>query len=279
MPVLLLVISLITTSAFAGLNQVKIQDLNLNYVTPRGTGDFVKFSIDLSLLPEAYSLELEKVEGSYVLRTPMLDFTWSRPMAFLLGIEGLQTKHLSADLGKHEHMIKGESFSFRPEGDQDYKLLGFEAKCRGESREADLEKRLMEDCREHMLVTTDRAEVPGDFLLVNILKELPRPARVLDRPLEDFYLTSHKGDVFLYFLARYYVTAGLRAWGQLHYEDGFKTAVLKINLIKFGIIPVTGRVMKELKKRIKSPNVVIEPPYIRIRLKNDESTESGHSGH
>lgn len=270
---LLLLLSLFSYSCFAGLNKVSIQDLNLDYVSPRGTGDFVKFSLDLSLIPQSFPLEIENVEGRYVLRTPMADLTWSDPGEFLLGIEELKTRKVSADLGKNKHSLIGEEFSVKFK-DGEYKLKGLKAECEGESEHASLDGRLLEDCREKLLLSTLRAETPGDFILLDILKDLPLPLPLddMDETLEGFYLTSHKGDVFLYFLTRVVVKAGLRAWGKIDFEDNLGTAVIKVNLIRFGILPVTNVVMNELKKRIKNPNVVVNPPYIRIKLRHHESS-------
>jgi hypothetical protein len=71
----------------------------------------------------------------------------------------------------------------------------------------------------------------------------------------------------MYFLATYVVKAGLRTWGNFHYEDDRKSIVIRVDLIKFGIIPVTSLVMKELKDRIKDPDVEINPPFIKIRTR------------
>lgn len=261
---LLLLFSLFSVSSFAGLNQVRIQDLNVDYVSPRGSGDFVRFSIDLSFLAQSFPLEIEKEEGSYVLRTPMADLTWSRPGEFLLGIEGLRARKVSADLGKNHHTISGEELALKLGEEGEFKLKGLKAECTGDSEDASLDRRLLEDCRERLLLSTLRAEIPGDFILHDI--HMP-----LDEPLEGFYLTSHKGDAFMYFRTRIVVKAGLRAWGKIYYEENLGVAVIKVNLIRFGIIPVTSVVMNELKKRVKGPNVVVNPPYIRIKLRHHES--------
>ena len=263
MTMLLLAIISLFTPAIAGLEKIHIEKVNLDYVSPKGAGEFEKLNLELAMLPGPYPMDVEKVGGNYVIRTPMIDLTWTRPGRFLLGLQNLILANFNADVGGKTHAVVAEKIFFNKEGDGAYRLHNLMAKCEGSSTQRKLHHRAFEDCNESMKVEMTKLEVPVDFFLLNIIKSLPLAPRVIDGPLNDFYLTSRKGDFYLYFLARYVVTASLRVWGKWHFENDFKTAVLKVNLIKFGILPVTGTVMKELKKANKDPRIKIDPPFIR----------------
>lgn len=265
---LLLMASAIFTPAFAyaGLEQISLDKANLDYVSPRGAGEVEKISLGLSLVPGPYAVELEKRDSSYVLFTPMADITWGNPGPFLLSMQSFFLKNLNLQAGEKNHFLNAEKITLKPDSQGEFQLLNLQGMCQGVSTKETLQGRLLEDCRESMQVEMARLEVPENFLLVNIIKSFPTDPRILEQPLKDFYLSNSKGDVYLYFLARYYVTAGLRAWAKLTYENNFKTVVLRVNMIKFGILPVTSQVFKALKESNKDPRIQIDSPFIRIKL-------------
>jgi hypothetical protein len=266
MPLLLLSIFLTFTTAFADVDQISATRLNLDYVFPHGTGDIEKLNINLSLVDQTFPVEVERVEDTYVLRTPMLDFNWIKPWPIAKTIDRLMLANFSGSLGGKEHVLSADTIVYRPKNDGDYKLTNVKSKCVGTSQELMIGNRMMADCLQSMVVTVDKVEVPVNMFWIDLQKSLPKIDTPEEMPVKDFYLGSEKGNFYLYFLARYVVTAGLRTWGSFHYEDNFKTIVIKVDQIKFGVIPVTNLVMNELKKQIKNPSVKVEPPYIRIAL-------------
>lgn len=263
MPLLLLTIFLTISASFAGLEKISVQNLNLDYLYPRGKGDIEKLNVNLSFVEQSYPVEVERVEDTYVMRTPMVDFIWTKPWTLAKNINRLMLEKFSGTLGGVVHEAKAGSIIYRPNNDADYKLTNIKAKCQGKSKELRIENRMLEDCRQNLVLTIDRLEVPFEM---GFLKSLPHGFAPEETPFRDFYLGAQNGEFYMFFLARYVVTAGLRTWGTFTYENNFRTIVLKVNLIKFGVIPVTGKVLNELKKQIKNPSIKIDPPYIRINL-------------
>lgn len=260
----LLVLLLISTQAFASLEKLTIEKLNLDYTGVQGAGDYEKLSLSLStFMPGPYPLSVEKIENTFVISNPMLQLTWEDPFAVFLGLESLLLKNTNVDIGRLNHSASSDSVVFKPATQSDYKLEKFSFKCVGASNAWNMEDRLMEDCRESMLLTAEQVDVPLDSFLVKILSELPPMPVDVEKPLYDLYLKSERGEVYLYFLARYYVLAGVRAWGHLSYENDLRTIVFRLDQVKFGILPITSLVWRELEK-IQHPNLKINRPYIRI---------------
>lgn len=252
-----------SSTAFAGLHHLNVQKLNLDYIAPQGSGTVEKLDIGLSKAADE-AVTVERVGETFVARTSFLDFTWMEPWKFLLDVEALKVEGLSFTAGIQTHKLSLDHGSARFQGE--YKIEKGTARCEGTSELPDLENRLLEDCRESMTVEMDRLDIPMDFFLVDVLSRLP-PMPEDNAPLKNFTLSVKQGEFSLYFLAKYVLKAGLRAWGEFHYEEDLKSLVIRVDLIKFGYIPVTGPVMKELKNRIKDPRIKVEPPFIRIRMR------------
>ncbi|MES2525821.1 MAG: hypothetical protein V4598_01990 [Bdellovibrionota bacterium] len=262
MRTLLLTIILFSSSAFAGLKQLGVKNLSLEYTSPKGVGSVEKIEIGLSKSIN-HPLEVEKIEGTLVVRTPVLDFTWHEAWKFLLDADSISLLNANLNAGKGKHDLSVDQAKLVLGGE--FNLRKAVAHCEGSSELPDLEYQLMEDCRESMKVEADRLDIPLDGFLIDILSRIPVPDE--EQPLKNFTLSVKQGDFYAYFLASYVVKAGLRTWGAFHYEDELKSMVIRIDLIKFGILPVTGIVMKELKERIKDPRIKVEPPFIRIRMR------------
>lgn len=262
MRTLLLTIILFSSSSYAGLKQLGVKNLSLEYTAPKGVGSVEKIEIGLSKVVN-HPLEVERIGETLVVRTPVLDFTWMEPWKFLLDAESISLFNANLSAGKGVHDVSVDQAKFRLNGE--YVLKKAVAHCEGQSTLPDLEFQLLEDCRDLMKVEADRLDVPLDGFLIDILARLPVPDE--EQPLKNFTLSVKDGDFYMYFLASYVVKAGLRAWGAVHYEDDLKTMVIRVDLIKFGILPVTSIVMKELKDRIKDPRIKIDPPMVRIRMR------------
>jgi hypothetical protein len=262
MRLLLLTTILFSSSSYAGPKHLGIKKLSLEYNAPKGLGSVEKIEIGLSKSLN-HPLEVERIGETLVVRTSVLDFSWLDPWRFLLDAESISLFNANLSAGKGVHDLSVDQAKFRLNGE--YILRKGVAHCEGKSELPDLERQLLEDCRDHMTMEADRLDIPVDGFLIDVLSRFPVPDE--ERPVKNFTLSVKDGDFFMYFRASYVVKAGLRSWGAVHYEDEFKSMVIRVDLIKFGILPVTGLVMKELKERIKDPRIQIDPPLIRIRIR------------
>lgn len=262
MRLILITLILISSNAFAGLRHLGVKNLSLEYTSPNGVGSVEKIDIGLTKTFN-HPLEVVRVEDTFVVKTPMLDFHWLAPWRFLLDAQKLTLNqaNVSAGKGKHDFSVANAKLTMKGE----FALRNGVVHCEGSSEEEDLENQLLEDCREKMTAEADRLDVPLDFVLIDVLARLPQPEE--EEPLKNFTMKMEHGDFYMYFLASYVFKAGLRTWGAVHYEDELKTMVIRVDLVKFGVFPVTGIVMKELRERVKDPRIEIKPPFIRIRLK------------
>lgn len=255
---------LVSSSAFAGLRHLGVQNLTLDYTAPKGSGSVEKIDIGLSKFL-AHPLEVERIAETLVVTTPMLNFTWIEPWKFLLDAEKVSL--VSATVDAHQKKLDATVAQAKLSLNGDYGLTNATVHCEGTSDLPDLDQALLEDCRENLAVEADRFDVPIDLALIDVLSKLPQPDDE-ERPLKNFTLSVKDGEFYMYFLAQVVVKAGLRAWGEMHYEDNLKILVIRVDLIKFGYLPVTSIVMKKLQEAIKDPHVKIEPPFIRFQLRD-----------
>ncbi|MFL5785961.1 MAG: hypothetical protein ACJ76H_15185 [Bacteriovoracaceae bacterium] len=261
MRALILITFLFPLISFAGLERLSMTNLNFDYTCPQGSGSADKIDVGVSKM-SSEDVSVEKIDDTFVARTGVVSFQWVDPWKELLNIEKLNLTGVTFSASKLVHDISVPQGSVTYKGE--YKVVNGTLHCEGTSALPDLEDRILEDCRDSMKVEMDRFDVPTDFFLFDLLSRIPQVED--ERPLKNFTLTVKEGDFYLYFLANYVVKAGLRAWGNVSYEDDLKTMVIRVDLVKFGVIPITSLVMKELKNRIKSPDITVDPPFVRIRM-------------
>lgn len=268
---LILTIFLLPTFCFAGLNEIRVTNLSGDYLAPNGSGTFEKFSVDLSFLPPKYSFEISHTERGYLLSTPMADIHWTKPPKFIHKSDGLIVRGLNLKLGKGEHEAQAPYLSYTAHGAGAVGLDHPHLRCKGGSKNTDFLYEVLGDCLNEMIFTSEKVHVPDDFFLLDFFRKIYGTRSLPESNLDNFLLTSREGDFYLYFLTRYYVKAGLRTWGKVSFDEKEEVLTLKINLIKFGIFPVTSMVMDEIKKKFEGPDVIVEPPYIKIKLKQNEA--------
>lgn len=266
MRLLLLLFFTYFSQAQAGFEKLSVKNLNLSYSAPYGEGTLDKVGLGYSLkdVQVPYAISLEKKENAFEVTSSFLDFTWMKPYRFFYHLEKLKTVKTDFSLGGSQHALESSELRLVPEGRGEYIARKVKASCLG-TAQGEFKVRVLEDCRTRLDATIERVEVPSDFFLYRILYDLPRTTGV-DIPADNFVLKANDGNFHLQLYIKYYVYAGLRAWGHVSFEDAHKVAVIDVSQIKFGYLPVTGIVMRELRNRIKHPNVQISGNTIRITL-------------
>lgn len=269
---LLLALTFFSINAFARLEKITIQNLDLEYALPYGSGTVERVGIGISLAPEAYAIEVHRLSDSFNITSPYLDFSWINPVRFFHDLEEISAKKTSASLGSLKlHFLESDKLMFRPKGRGQYIAQNIRGTCEGEAV-GKFERRLMEDCRTKMDLTIKKIDIPGDFILYKLAEGLPfinDEGLEADIPGDNIIFSSRDGNFALQVYIKYWVRAGLRAWGHVQYENNNQTIAVRVDKIKYGIFPVTNLVMKKLKELVKSPNVSVEPPWIRINLEGN----------
>jgi len=265
----ILFILIFPLTSFAGLNEIRVKNLSGDYSAPMGSGTFEKFSVDLSFLSPKYPFEISRTDTGYLLSTPMADIQWTKPPKFIHESHGLMVRGLDLKLGRGEHEVKAPFVSYAYQGAGAVGLDHPHLRCKGSYKNAAFLYEVLGDCLNEMIFTSPKVQVPDDFFLHDLFRKIHGVESLPESRFDDFLLTSREGDFYLYFLTRYYVRAGLRAWGKMSFDEKEEVLTIKINLVKFGIFPVTGVVMDEIKKKFEGTDVIVEPPYIRVKLKSE----------
>lgn len=261
MKFLLLTLTLVSWNAFAGFEKILVQNLDLDYEAPLGTGTVEKVGIGVSLNPIPYDIQIERTQTTFELTSPYVDFTWKDPVAFAYQLQRITTKKLSAQLGYSKtHFIEGEALTMKTGKGNEFKTTGVSARCEGESR-GNFETRILEDCRHKMDVKINRIDLPFEW---KILEDLPSSLVEEEMPADNVVLKVDEGQLYLQLYIKVIFTAGLRTWGYIQYENNNNTIAIRVDEIKFGYVPVTKLVLKKLKETVKDPNIKIDPPWIRI---------------
>jgi hypothetical protein len=263
----LLSVLIFFSTAFAGLDKIQIKNLDLNYVYPSGTGMVEKVSVGVRFKNQAYPLELHRRDNSFDVVSPFVDFQWVDPIAFFHNMQSASTEKLSLNIDREEHYLRGELLKIKGEKTGDFVFSRYDLKCFGPSVALDPVERLKTDCMEKMEASISHMELPFEFL-TEIAAQLPDIETETDGdiPAHDFFLSMSKGDFFSYLRIKYGVRAYLKIWGHSQFEDSGKIFAIRVDSIKFGILPVTTLVMNELRRQVQHPKIKIDPPWIRIQI-------------
>lgn len=275
MRALLLILTIFSINAFAGFDKLTVQNLDLEYLGPYGKGTVERVGIGMSLATEPYDIEINRTDEAFELTSPYLDFTWNDPLKFIHDIEKLTAKKLSASLGsKKSHFVEADYLMVQPKGRGQYIAEKLKGNCEGIAT-GTFQMRMMDDCRNKMDITIKRVDVPVDFILFRVLEDLPRmPAPEMDFPGDNIVVSVKEGDYAFQIYIKYWFYAGLRSWGHVQYENDYKTVAIRVDQIKFGYLNVTKLVMKKLQEVVTSPNVKVDPPWIRINIEGLNETQS-----
>ncbi len=255
---------LFSSLAFASLQKINIKNLDLNYVYPQGSGTFEKLQIGIKSFNEpTYPVDVIREESSFLLTTPFVDFTWLNPVKFIHDLASFETRKLGATLDKKDHAVVAEGLKFNPQGMGEFSLEKFLLLCSGISEKPRIEERLIEDCQKSLTAKIEKIVAPVN-LFVPDLPEVFEESEEL--PGSDFILNIKEGDFDLGVRIKYYLRAYVSAWGNLTLENDNNLAVIRVDKIKYGYLPVTTLVLNQIRSRINNPNIEVDPPYIRIKL-------------
>lgn len=257
----------ISTFAQFRVNKVVIDNANLDYVTPRGAGFLEKLTIG-SILGESfapYPFEILVENEALLFQSPVIEFTLGNLPKFVEGIEKLSTTNLNASLSYKDHSVKAKQILFQPKKYQPYSFTGVDLHCQGNSEDVDLVRRMMLDCQENMSGVVTKLDISVVRYIMDVLGGEPEGLVAEELP-NDLILSLKKGKLFLNVVAKFIIKARARAWGEVIYENDYQTIAIRVDQVKYGIIPVTGIVMKQLRSRVKHPRVKVTPPWIRIYM-------------
>ncbi len=252
-------------SAFAGIQKINIQNLDLEYAAPYGKGTLDKFGVGTSLAPEKLDVELLLTENALDVTSPMVDFTWNDPDKFVYALEKVSAKRTTAVLGTKEvHVVESEHLVMAMKGQGPYEAQLLKGQCDGDAV-GSFKMRLLEDCRNKMDLTIKKLEIPEKSPLNLLVEDLPVSVIEEEMPADNIVVSVREGELYLQAYIKMWMTAGLRVYGNFSYENDHKVIAVKVSQIKFGYLPVTRLVMKKLQE-LNLEAIRVDPPWIRITI-------------
>lgn len=255
------------TSVYASLEKIQIKNLNFTYALPYGSGDVEKVSVGASLKKENYPVEIRRADSSFEISSRFVDFQWLNPPPFVHNISKGKATGLNLKIDQRQHFLNAADLQFTGEKTGEFVFNNLNIVCQGSSLKSVPIERLKIDCLESLQGSISHLELPFEFI-TSIAAQLPdEPTETEDNiPSNDFAIKIEQGDFFSYLRIKYIVRAYLRFWGHAQFENEGKTLAIRMDEIKYGVLPVTTLVMNELRRQIRNPNVTVTPPWIRIKL-------------
>lgn len=268
----LFLIMLFVSSAWAKLETIQIKNLDLQYLAPYGSGELEKLSLGISLVEAPrYPVEIFRRDNSFEITSPFVTFEWLRPYPFVHNMKEISVKTFFLLLGEKEHHMKGENLVLTMENGLNLVLNQFDFNCAGPSVFLDPIERIKEDCIQNLSAQAKKIELPFD-IVKSVSNAMPdEDTDALDMPADDFSLSIDKGQFSGSLKIKILFKAYLKFRGFIHHDLPSGTTAIRMDSVKFGVLPVTSIVFKVLKEQIKDPRIKIDPPWIRISQETNEA--------
>lgn len=256
---------LLNPLSYATLQNIKVKNVDLNYVAPKGSGTFEKIQIGIKNFddPALYPLEVVRYPDRFELLTPFVDLHWLNPVKFMLELKSLSTTDLEGSLSSKNHYAKALSLKFTPAKMGEIRFNDFKLQCEGVSIEERIENRLIADCFNSLILDVASIVVPVDMKSTDLLPEIAEEELL---PGSDLDFKVKKGNFDLGVKIKYYLRARLTSQGYISLSADKSLLTIRVDRIKYGILPVTNFVMNKLAETVKNPNIEVKTPYIKIKL-------------
>lgn len=264
MSILILLASFVIPS-WAGFNTLKVTNADIQYILPAGSGVVEKVEVDMDKSAQT-GIHIQRTESAMVIDAGLVKFTWSGPEKFIHNMKLLNTQAFSMQLARGESFFTGDSVSFTSEKDAAFSFTNLEVNCQGRNIHRDPFLRFFYDCAERARVTVHKLDVPLGFLeeLSGRMPPIPDDAEL---PADDLKVSVDQGALSAQMKVKFLVRATMKVKGHFQFEDDHKVAALRVDEVKFGILPVTNLVLSELARTNTNPNITVNPPWIRIKIK------------
>jgi hypothetical protein len=261
---------LFISPTFAGFQQIEIRNLYFHYVYPLGEGELEKLKLGMSLTGESYPIGVVRTENSFVVSSSLVDFEWINPFTFIHNIQEAKITKLNGLFGKGGHGASAEHVSLVPEKLGEISIDGLKVNCLGNSNHTDLENRILLDCFQKMRLDIAKLGLPFDFFSPLLADVDYQPDSGDEIPTGDFSFLNSEGNFQTALRVKFLISAYVRAWGFVQFDAVTNTFGIRIDQIKYGILPITDLVMRELERRVKHPSITINPPWIYIKSKSSK---------
>ncbi len=264
-----LLVLLCSFLANAELKSIESKNLNFYYLHPSGFGEIEQLKINLKkqIIPGPVTFEITALRPGFSIDLPFFQLQWTGEEPILEQVKELRVKssHIVLNTSKHEAIL--EEVDLVHELLKKMSIRKMNASCTGVSVSQDLEIRLLEDCLSESKLTIKEFYLPlGRVIIGEIIEGLP------DQSDEDIASVPHdveweskQGSFFLGAKIKLLVRSRVKVKGHWNVDQLNKELVIRLDEVKFGILPITELVFKELEDRLKDPKITVKKPFIYYR--------------
>jgi|GEM_PF-5328689 len=268
----LIILSLILAN-FNLAYSLDIQSLNvdlqeLQFKGDKGNGLVRSLEVEMNeknmLASPAYPIQIIKTGSVIKIKTLGITMTWNDIPSWLQGSVDLDLTNTQIYLGiANDHSFKLETLNLNQPELGSVTIRGIEATCQNSLRRRPLIKQLPQDCLKKANIKASELNIPmlNNFLSAILVNQsTPQVANNILVDVEDNkYQLSLNPSIVL--------GPGVYSYGEVEeFDDVKKTIKLRIDSVKFGYLPITPIVFKELKKRLPPEKFKVERPYIYINF-------------
>lgn len=253
--------------AQAELKFIEGKNLNFYYVFPKGYGELEQLKIGLKEKSSPVAFEVTALQPGFSLDLPFFQLHWTGEEKILEEVKELKVKSSHILLNKSRHEANIEEIELSHGLLEKVSMRKLSAFCQGLSVSQDLEIRLIEDCLRDSEMTIEEFYLPvGRVIIGEIIQQLPDQT---DEDIQaipyDVEWKSKDGAFFLGAKIKLLVKSRVKIKGQWNVDHDKRVLSVRLDDVKFGIVPITDLAFKELKDRLNDPKFEVKKPYIYYR--------------
>lgn len=274
--VILVLLSTQLSQAFVA-KSISLNLPELKYSANKGAGVINSLSINLDAqsednysfqsVPKVISpakIELSREDKTFNMSVGPVAMTMQNINGLLTKLNTFEIKKLDVSFGdKNQHLIRIGSAGLSHASIGEMAVEGLQLNCLHKQANMPDIQGLINECLVKSSAQAERLEIPdmNNFWIESLFDITPL-FEELFQTFKDFEMQISQGNFDMSLKIKGLPLARVKGEGHIKAELAAKKVTIRLDKVKFGLLPVTDLVMSQLKKKLPPENFRVEPPYI-----------------
>jgi hypothetical protein len=275
---LIVFFALMSQSAFAfSVKSISLSVPELKYSANKGTGTLNSLVVNLDAqssedyifqtVPTVLSpakIEFSREDKTFKINIGPVALAMQNINALLTKLNTLSLSKLDVAFGeKKQHAFRIGAAELSHTSIGDFMVEDLKLNCTHKQTDMPDIQGLLDECLIKSTLQAERLEIPdmNNFWVESLFNVTPW-FEELFQAFKDFEMQMAQGNFDMSLKVKGLPFARVKGEGHLKPELAAKKVTIRIDKIKFGLLPVTDLVMSQLKKKLPPENFRVEPPYI-----------------
>ena len=189
---------------------------------------------------------------------------------FLLQLNSMDLEQLVTDIGSNAQLqLKAQVLKMDHQSFGQVDAESVSIACAHSSGPIGMDQ-VVTDCLNRSTISMGAFQLPNtsQFWLDTMVLAPKTTQENAQQTINDMDMTMNQGNFDLSMKVQGVPFAKIHATGNAKMDTTAQVATIRIDEVKYGVIPITGLVMDQLKKKLPADQFRVVPPYVYMTLKN-----------